>query len=68
MKMFFRGPDDSGMYIDDSYGMAMRRLSIIDVDGGQQPISNENGNIWVILNGEIYNYIELRSDLENRRT
>jgi asparagine synthase (glutamine-hydrolysing) len=58
-----RGPDDSG-YIDfGSFAMAMRRLSIIDVEGGKQPISNEDGTVWVVMNGEIYNHIELREDL-----
>ncbi len=64
--MVLRGPDDSGTYIKDFFGMAMRRLSIIDLVGGHQPISNEDGTIWVIQNGEIYNYIELRQDLEQR--
>jgi asparagine synthase (glutamine-hydrolysing) len=64
--MSLRGPDDSGHYINDNCGIAMRRLSIIDLDGGKQPISNETDTIHVVLNGEIYNYLELRKDLENR--
>jgi asparagine synthase (glutamine-hydrolysing) len=63
--MMLRGPDDSGHYIEVGLGMAMRRLSIIDLEGGHQPICNEDSTIHVVLNGEIYNYIELRQDLEN---
>src|SRR5437762_12521550 len=59
-----RGPDDDGQYGDDSVHLGMVRLSIIDLGGGHQPISNEDGTIWVIFNGEIFNYIELRSELE----
>ena len=62
--MALRGPDDSGFYHKGRFGMAMRRLSIIDLSGGHQPITNEDGTIHLILNGEIYNYIELRHDLE----
>jgi len=61
-----RGPDSEGSYIDQGIGMAMRRLSIIDVKGGDQPISNEDGSAWIILNGEIYNYPEMRQQLEGR--
>lgn len=59
-----RGPDDEGTYIDGPFAIGMRRLSIIDLAGGHQPISNEDDRVWVVLNGEIYNYIELRADLE----
>jgi len=59
-----RGPDDEGYYIDKNAGLAMRRLSIIDIQGGHQPISNEDGSIWVVFNGEIYNYKRLKYDLE----
>ena len=52
MKVCFFEVNDSGMYIDDSYGMYASSINH-DVDGGQQPISNENGNIWVILNGNL---------------
>ena len=61
-----RGPDDDGFYFDAEAGLGMRRLSIIDVAGGHQPVSNETGTIWVVFNGEIYNFRELRSDLEAR--
>src|SRR5919197_423846 len=58
-----RGPDSSGAVISGPAGLAMRRLSIIDVAGGQQPLSNEDGEIQLVCNGEIYNYRELRADL-----
>ena len=58
-----RGPDDAGYYINGAIGLGHRRLSIIDLDSGHQPISNEDGTIWVVFNGEIYNYIELRDGL-----
>jgi asparagine synthase (glutamine-hydrolysing) len=58
-----RGPDDSGRYVDGRCAMGMRRLSIIDLDGGQQPIANEDRRVWVVFNGEIYNYRELRRQL-----
>jgi asparagine synthase (glutamine-hydrolysing) len=61
-----RGPDDEGIYTAPGIGLGFRRLSIIDVQGGHQPISNEDGTMWVMLNGEIYNYLELRRDLEQR--
>jgi asparagine synthase (glutamine-hydrolysing) len=54
-----RGPDDAGVYLAPHVGLGHRRLSIIDVAGGRQPISNEDGTVWVLLNGEIYNYSEL---------
>ncbi|MBI2134289.1 asparagine synthase (glutamine-hydrolyzing) [Candidatus Woesearchaeota archaeon] len=65
--MFHRGPDDDGFYSDSRCTLAMRRLSIIDVSGGRQPIHNENGDVWVVFNGEIYNYIDLRRKLGNHR-
>jgi len=63
-----RGPDDRGVYrrcFDDGSGVGLghRRLSIIDVGGGQQPMGNEDGSIWIVFNGEIYNYVELREEL-----
>jgi asparagine synthase (glutamine-hydrolysing) len=61
-----RGPDDDGVYVGPGIGLGFRRLSIIDVAGGHQPISNEDGRIWVMLNGEIYNYPELRQELLDR--
>lgn len=61
-----RGPDDDGWLVDGPVGIGMRRLSIIDLGGGKQPISNEDGTIHVVFNGEIYNFRELRRDLERR--
>jgi asparagine synthase (glutamine-hydrolysing) len=59
-----RGPDDSGIYTDRNVGIAMRRLSIVDLQSGQQPICNEDGTIWIVFNGEIYNHAHLRKTLE----
>jgi len=59
-----RGPDDEGQYVAGAIGLGSRRLSIIDVPGGRQPIHNEERNIWIVFNGEIYNYRSLRSKLE----
>src|SRR6266540_426296 len=61
--MIARGPDDEGVYLGQGVGLAMRRLSIIDLHTGHQPVCNEDGTVWVVLNGEIYNYRDLRSDL-----
>jgi asparagine synthase (glutamine-hydrolysing) len=58
-----RGPNESGIYIDDWAGIAQTRLSIIDLAGGSQPIHNEDKTLWIVFNGEIYNYIELRYKL-----
>ena len=58
-----RGPDDEGIYTDGPCGIGMRRLSIIDLSTGHQPISNEDGSVWVVFNGEIYQYQELRQEL-----
>jgi asparagine synthase (glutamine-hydrolysing) len=60
-----RGPDDEGLFWDDNVIFGHRRLSIIDLDGGHQPIFNEERSVCAIVNGEIYNYLELRRDLEN---
>ena len=61
-----RGPDDSGRYLADNVALGMRRLSIIDLSGGQQPISNDDGSLVLVCNGEIYNYRELRAQLADR--
>ncbi len=61
-----RGPDDDGFLARDRVGLGMRRLSIIDVAGGRQPIHNEDKSVWAVFNGEIYNYNELRDGLERR--
>ena len=61
-----RGPDDDGFFVDGNVGLAMRRLSIIDIRTGHQPLSNEDGSIWIVFNGEIYNHGELRKDLISR--
>ena len=58
-----RGPDDAGTLVSDAAGLAMRRLSVIDLKTGHQPLSNEDGTIWIVFNGEIYNHAELRPDL-----
>jgi asparagine synthase (glutamine-hydrolysing) len=59
-----RGPDEDGFYVNGSVGLAMRRLAIIDLKGGQQPIHNHDRTAWIVFNGEIYNYLELRERLE----
>jgi asparagine synthase (glutamine-hydrolysing) len=64
--MVHRGPDDEGVYLGEGVAMGMRRLSIIDLDNGHQPISNEDGSVWVVFNGEIYNYRQLRRQLESK--
>jgi asparagine synthase (glutamine-hydrolysing) len=64
--MIHRGPDDRGQIIDGSVGLGMRRLSIIDLDGGRQPIANETSSVHTVVNGEIYNFRELRVELEGR--
>ncbi|MGH7936699.1 MAG: asparagine synthase (glutamine-hydrolyzing), partial [Chthoniobacterales bacterium] len=61
-----RGPDDEGFFREPGVGLAIRRLSIVDLECGQQPIANEDGGVHVIFNGEIYNYVELREELEQR--
>ncbi len=58
-----RGPDDEGFYVDGQIGLAMRRLSIIDLSGGSQPICNEDKTLWIVFNGEIYNFLDLRREL-----
>jgi asparagine synthase (glutamine-hydrolysing) len=64
--MKYRGPDDEGFFYDKNIALGVRRLSIIDIKGGHQPIHNEDENVWIIFNGEIYNYLELREMLEKR--
>lgn len=61
-----RGPDDAGLHIDQYVGLGVRRLSVIDLVTGHQPVSNEDETIWLVLNGEIYNFRELRDTLERR--
>ena len=60
-----RGPDEFGLYLDRRVGLGSARLSIVDLSTGQQPISNEDENLWIVLNGEIFNHLELREELEN---
>jgi asparagine synthase (glutamine-hydrolysing) len=64
--MSHRGPDDAGYYVADRVALGMRRLSIIDVDGGHQPVHNEDRSVWVVFNGEIYNFKQLRRSLERQ--
>ena len=65
-KIVHRGPDDEGFFVEENVGLAMRRLSIIDVKSGHQPIANENRDVWIVFNGEIYNHSDLRKDLESK--
>jgi len=65
-QIVYRGPDDEGLYVADGAGLGMRRLSIIDLSGGHQPVFNEDRSAWVVFNGEIYNFPELRPELESR--
>jgi asparagine synthase (glutamine-hydrolysing) len=62
-RMTRRGPDDAGLYVKDNVAIGHRRLSIIDLEGSRQPLSNEDGAVWIVYNGEIYNYNELRNEL-----
>jgi asparagine synthase (glutamine-hydrolysing) len=64
--MAHRGPDGSGRHVSRNIGLGHRRLSIIDIEGGAQPLTNEDGSLHVIFNGEIYNFIELREELEKK--
>jgi asparagine synthase (glutamine-hydrolysing) len=63
-RILHRGPDDEGFFLEENVGLAMRRLSIIDVKTGHQPIANENRDVWIVFNGEIYNHGQLRPQLE----
>jgi asparagine synthase (glutamine-hydrolysing) len=65
-QMHHRGPDGEGSFVEDDIGLGMRRLAIVDVEGGRQPLANEDGSIKVVFNGEIYNHAELRRDLAPR--
>src|SRR5579863_5284322 len=65
-QIIHRGPDDEGIYARRGVGLGMRRLSIIDLRGGHQPIHNEDESVWVVFNGEIYNFAELRREMEGR--
>ncbi|OEF98768.1 asparagine synthase (glutamine-hydrolyzing) [Desulfuribacillus alkaliarsenatis] len=62
-QILHRGPDDFGFHINGPAGLGFRRLSIIDLEGGHQPLTNEDGTVWIAFNGEIYNYKELREEL-----
>jgi asparagine synthase (glutamine-hydrolysing) len=63
--MTHRGPDDEGYHISENIGLGFRRLSIIDLQGGHQPMSNEDESIWTVFNGEIFNFLEVRAELES---
>ena len=65
-QMLHRGPDDAGYHVAGNVGLAMRRLSIVDLQTGQQPVTNEDRSLWLVYNGEIYNHRELRAQLEAR--
>ena len=65
-QIIHRGPDDAGYFVDQNVALAMRRLSIIDLHSGHQPICNEDGSVWIVFNGEIYNHRELRGSLEQQ--
>lgn len=61
-----RGPDDSGYFLDERVGLAHSRLSILDLEGGKQPLANPDESVWVVFNGEIFNFVELRAELESQ--
>ncbi len=65
-RIVHRGPDDDGFFVEENIGLAMRRLSIIDIKTGHQPIANEEENVWIVYNGELYNHQDLRKHLEAR--
>lgn len=65
-RLIHRGPDDEGIYRQPGVALGARRLRVIDPDGGRQPVRNESGTVWAVLNGEIYNYRELRQELVNK--
>lgn len=64
--LYHRGPDDCGVYVAPGIGLAFSRLSIIDLSGGHQPMCNEDGTVWIVFNGEIYNFQALRHELQKR--
>src|SRR6188472_4767865 len=66
MTIVHRGPDDEGYYVSDGVALGVRRLSIIDLAGGHQPMSDPEETVWLIFNGEIYNYLELRAELQGK--
>ena len=66
-RLNLRGPDDKGEYVDGNVGFAHRRLSIIDVKSGHQPMTIDNGNLAIVYNGEVYNFNELRSEMNAKR-
>ena len=61
-----RGPDEAGIYVDDRVGLGQMRLSIIDLASGSQPIHNEDQTLWIVYNGEVFNYVELREALQQK--
>ena len=63
--LIHRGPDDEGFLKDGPLAFGFRRLSIIDLEGGHQPVANETNTVWAMLNGEIYNFVELRDELQS---
>ena len=63
-----RGPDEEGFYSDGNMNLGIRRLSIIDLETGHQPVHNEDRSLWAVFNGEIYNFQELRKELEDKGT
>ena len=65
-RMVYRGPDDSGRFVDQNLGIGMRRLAILDLENGKQPMSDKNNDIQLVFNGEIYNYIDLRKNLKKK--
>jgi asparagine synthase (glutamine-hydrolysing) len=64
--LIHRGPDGTGLHVDGRVGLAHTRLAIIDISGGEQPMCNEDGDVWIVFNGEIYNHADLRSELQAR--
>ena len=62
-----RGPDDAGLYVDERAALGHRRLSIVDLAAGHQPLANEDGSVWIVFNGEIYNHADVRPRARERR-